>query len=115
MTHEQVKARLIAGEKLEDMFPIVSGQECDIIKAEEFSATDDIIYFPDLYMNDLDGRAWNEDEAERIASDGYSGIDFLFLCDGKEDLARELFNYCDWQNPASALPEVKGNELIDYI
>ena len=108
MTQEQVKERLLAGEKLENMFPIVAGQECDIIKAEEFTATDAIIYFPDLWLNDLDGYAMNEDEAERIASYGYSGIDFLFICDGDENMARELFNYCDWQNPSSALDEVKA-------
>ena len=31
-----------------------------------------------------------------------NGLDFLEQCGGKEELAKELFLYCDWQHPSSA-------------
>ena len=44
-----------------------------------------------------------------------TGNDFLSVCDGDERLAKELFHYCDWQHPTSALPELEDYEETEDV
>jgi hypothetical protein len=43
----------------------------------------------------------------------YTRNDFLDLCDGNEDYAKELFLTVDWQHPETLLEEWYVNEEID--
>lgn len=51
MKKAELKRRLVAGEKLYDVLPLRSGQECEIYKADSFMAGDEILYIPDVYLN----------------------------------------------------------------
>lgn len=52
MNREQVKEELLKGRTLEELFEFHPGQECDIYKGE-FSLSDEIIYIPDLDLNEI--------------------------------------------------------------
>lgn len=125
MTKAEAKTRLLAGETMGDIFEFMPGQECMIFKAEEFSTGDEIIYIPDIDLNELpvdldlsvpnsmmdssDGK-WGpmtaEEQVELALSYCYTGKDFVEECEGNEDLARFLFECVDWQHPSSAYPEI---------
>ena len=49
----ELKARLKQGEHLEDIFNFTDGQECLIYKGK-FEKSDNIIYIPDIYLNELE-------------------------------------------------------------
>ena len=53
MTTEELKAKLKKGTLLVDLFDFKDGQECLIYKADEFEVSDNIIYIPDIYLNDI--------------------------------------------------------------
>ena len=38
-------------------------------------------------------------EIENVLNNCYTGNDFMTECSGYEDLARELFDFVDWQHP----------------
>ncbi len=40
-----------------------------------------------------------------LSDEKYTRNDFLELCTGDEELARTLFNYCDWQHPETVIDE----------
>ena len=102
MNREQVKEELLKGRTLEELFEFQPGQECDIYKGE-FSRSYEIIYIPDLDLNEIPiHEVVEKEEVDRVVNTMYSGMDFLEQCGGKENLARELFEYCDWQHPSSA-------------
>ena len=107
MTISEVKKRLLSGETLDEIFPLVPGQDCDIYKADAFSATDDIIYIPDFSLNWLYDSPETEEDAEVMLDFCYSGNDFIDEAGGDLDLAERLFWYCDWQHPSSAIDEVR--------
>ena len=114
MKKSELRTRLEKGEKLYDVLPLVSGQECEIFKASEFTSGDDIIYIPDLWLNEL--VRFNNDTrtsieyADDVVEHAYTGQDFIDECSGDVEKARLLFSYCNWQNPGSALPEVYDEE-----
>lgn len=102
MNRDQVKQELLKGRSLEELFEFRPGQECDIYKGE-FSLSDDIIYIPDIDLNEIPiHEAVEKEVVDRIVNAMYSGLDFLEQCEGKGELAEELFGYCDWQHSASA-------------
>lgn len=102
MNREQVKQELLKGRVLEELFEFQTGQGCDIYKGE-FSLSDEIIYIPDLDLNEIPiHEAVEKEEVDWVVNAMYSGLDFLEQCGGKEELAKELFWYCDWQHPSSA-------------
>lgn len=111
MTKGELKAKLQAGEPLDGLFHWSIGQECVIFKADTFRAGADILYIPDVALNDLqlDNPA-SKEEIEGIVRCCYSGDDFIRECDGDAELAERLFWYCDWQHPSSALPDVDDRE-----
>ena len=91
MNREQVKVELLKGRTLEELFEFQLGQECDIYKGE-FSLSDEIIYIPDLDLNEIPiHEVVEKEEVDRVVNAMYSGMDFLEQCGGKEELAKELF------------------------
>ena len=117
LTIKEVKEKLITGSTIEDLFDLRDGQECTIFKAPDFledeNDFDKVIYIPDLELNaiPIDQTVWPS-EIEEVLSYCYTAKDFMDECGGDRILAVELFRYCDWQNPSSALPEVE-DELED--
>lgn len=107
MTKSELRASLAKHRVLDDQFKIVDGQDCLIVKAERFSVGNEIIYVPDLDLNGISfGVRLDEEEIAAILSSCYTGNDFLEECGGDAGLAKRLFDYCDWQHPSSALPEI---------
>lgn len=50
MTAKELKKKLIEGYRLKDLFHFSDGQDCIIYKSD-FEITDDIIYIPDIDLN----------------------------------------------------------------
>ena len=99
MTKNELKMKLEAGAFLVDLFDFTYGQECLIYKGN-FEISDQIIYIPDVDLNEIDTESVLEDEEiENVLDCCYTGNDFVAECSGHEDLAMELFNFVDWQNP----------------
>ena len=102
MKKHELIAALRAGKTIDSMFPLTDGQECMIFKAGEFSDTDEVVYIPDL---SICGIYVDEpvpmDRLEDVSV--YTGKDFLAECNGNYRLAKDLFEYVDWQAPAAAL------------
>lgn len=99
MTKNELKMKLEAGAFLIDLFDFTYGQECIIYKGN-FETSDHIIYIPDVDMNEIDTESVLEDEEiENVLNNCYTGNDFMTECSGYEDLARELFDFVDWQHP----------------
>ena len=112
MTIEKVRERLNNGEMLSEIFNFTDGHDCLIYKGE-WNPGDDIIYIPDIDLNEIPIdrplEKWTEDygnEIELAISNMYTGRDFVSIADGDKDIAEKLFYYCDWQNPSSAIDEV---------
>lgn len=107
MTKDELKAGLVAGKTLCDMMEFCSGQECKIFKAGKFFLGDEIIYIPDLRLNEIpvNKPVLDSLEQDEILLSCYTGDDFVAVCEGDEEKARRLFAYCDWQHPTSAYDE----------
>ena len=100
MTKNEVIKELQAGKTLEDLFEFTDGQECLIYKADEFEVSDNVIYIPDIFLNEIvTDRVLTEEEIEDLYDHLITGNDFLEECNNKEDAARLLFSWCDWQHP----------------
>lgn len=125
MTKAELREGLLKGIHLSVLLPLTDGQECMIFKAEQFTTDDQVIYIPDISLNEIpDSLDLSVDNSMRDASKGkwgsmtaseqidlilsycYTGADFVSLFDGDEALAYMLFLYCDWQHPSSAMEEV---------
>lgn len=98
----------------DDLFHYSAGQQCTIYKAAAFTTGDEIIYIPDISLNDIpmDRPLRNGEEIEEVLSVCYAGVDFVQECAGDVKLAERLFYYCDWQHPSSALPEVDCEDEV---
>ena len=99
MTKAELRDHLKAGYSMDDAFDFVPGQDCDIFKADQFRAGDEIIYIPDVYLNMIPRSTCITDDET---------IDEVVIeeCNGSLELAERLFWYCDWQHPSSAVDEV---------
>lgn len=113
MTKSELKAALQSGSCMVNLLEFRSGQECEIFKASRFVVGDEILYIPDLQLNEIhiDRPITDPEELEDILSQCYTGDDFLEECGGDTELAIELFLYCDWQHPSSALPELLDDDV----
>lgn len=99
MTKEALTERLKNGEHLEDIFHFIDGQDCMIYKAE-FEVSDNIIYIPDIDLNELNiDSSVTEEEIEDIVHNCYTGNEFMEECRGIEKVAKALFSIVDWQHP----------------
>ena len=109
MTKSEIHGRLSAGETLDSLLRFRSGQECTIFKADAFQPGDDVLYIPDVALNDCDidhDLRRNSEAIATILDCCYTGDDFVELCRGNVDLAEELFWFVDWQHPSSAFDEL---------
>lgn len=104
MTKKELQAGFQAGKTLCDMLVLRSGQCCEIFKAERFVPGDEIIYIPDLWLNDIpaDRKVIAANYLEDILDCCYTGDDFIEICGGDEGTAQRLFDFVDWQHPSSA-------------
>lgn len=94
MTREEAKKLLEQGKRIDEIFPLSEGQDCMIYKGE-WSEGDDIIYIPDIELNELD----SDLPAGYKVGYMYTGKDFIDEAFGNVKAAEELFNSCDWMNP----------------
>lgn len=108
ITKEDLRLKLEAGMKLVDILQFESGQDCEIFKAGRFSDGDEVIYVPDVSLNEipLDRPISDPEELESVLGYCYTGRDFLDECNGDREMAERLFWYCDWQHPSSAVDEI---------
>ena len=110
MTKAEVKEGIYNGKCLSDMFEFRDGQECTIYKGE-WNPGDEVIYIPDIDLNEICINRpltfiLTVEEIKDVLNCLYTGKDFMELANGNEEIAKELFNYVDWQHPSSALDEV---------
>ena len=88
---------------LNEIFNFTDGQDCMIYKTNEFDKAemDDIVYIPDIYLNEIpiNHIKYDEDEIDNILIHCITKQDFLDECKGNEKLARDLFDFVDWQHP----------------
>lgn len=99
MTREEAKELLEQGKRIDEIFPLSEGQDCMIYKGEWPDlpeASDEIIYIPDIDLNDLE-----DDDVPVSEKLGflYTAKDFLSQTGGNVLAAKDLFNFVDWQNP----------------
>ena len=80
ITKQTLRELLSKGTTLESIFEFKEGQNCLIFKAEKFKDTEDIIYIPDITLNEI--------EVTRPLD-----------AEGIDQLAEALFDFDDWQNP----------------
>lgn len=104
MTKLILLKRLMDGEKLEDIFDFTTGQDCLIYKGE-FKAGiygDDICYISDLSLANIpiDKPITKSCEIDSVMDRCYTTDDFIKECNWHENIAKDLFNYVDWQTPA---------------
>ena len=123
MTKAELKTRLEAGEIMDELFHYTRGDLCLIFSADDFKAGDEIIYIPDIDLNELVmDRPANAEEIETILNCCYTGDDFIkevreyreklgddfkgygdiSVSEGDMAKAEQLFWYCDWEHPSSA-------------
>ena len=113
MTRKEIEIELRKGRTLDSILHFVRGQECMIFKADKFQLGDEVLYIPDIDLNEIptdEDLSRNEEEIKGVLEHCYTGNDFVDLCRGKIKHAQELFDYCDWQGPSSALDEIIFNE-----
>lgn len=105
MRKSELVAGLKAGKTLCEMLEFRPGQDCEIFKAKEFQDGDEVIYIPDTDLNRIpvDRKIEDPEELEEVAYNCYTGDDFLEQCNGDREKAKQLFQYCDWQHPSSAM------------
>lgn len=99
MTREQAKKLLLEGKKIGEIFDLIPGQECMIYKGEwpdNPEASDEIIYIPDIDLNDLKDADMPVSEKLSLM---YTAQDFLNQTGGNVLAAKDLFAFVDWQNP----------------
>ena len=96
MAKAELKAALENGQCMVDLLEFCSGQECEIFKSDRFVAGDEILYIPDLQLNEIhmERPITDPEELEDVLSQCYTGDDFLEECGGDMELAIELFLYC---------------------
>lgn len=101
MTKEELKLRLKKGTVPEEIFEFEQGQECYIFKADwAMSKDDDIVYIPDLDLNELvTDRSLNDEEIENFLEHCCTKKRFLDEANGNEKVAEAIFDFCDWQHP----------------
>lgn len=117
MKKSELKEHLKAGYTMDDIFAFSPGQDCVIFKAEKFESGEEIIYIPDIFLNQIPtGTPICDDETiDDVVGHCYTGQDFIDQCEGDVGLAERLFAYCDWQHPSSAIPEIDDRDEEDDI
>lgn len=104
MTKDELRKELKTGVKLEDIFEFTDGQDCLIYKGKFLPGIigDDICYISDLSLADIpiDKPITKSCEIDSVMDRCYTTDDFIKECNWHENIAKDLFNYVDWQTPA---------------
>jgi hypothetical protein len=95
MTKLEAQKLLEQGKRVSEIFPLTPGQDCMIYKGEWLNSPD-IIYIPDIDLNELDAYYLS---AEDKVGNMYTAQDFINEAYGNVKAAEGLFNFCDWQHP----------------
>ncbi len=101
MTREILRKELECGKALNEIFEFTDGQDCTIYKGKfDLNNAENIIYIPDVFINDIDVEAdfMTEMEIENVINNCYTTADFIEEAQGHVNLAQDLFNYVDWQH-----------------
>jgi len=108
MTKVELRNRLERGWTLDQILGFKWGQECLIFKKTRFEEGNEVIYIPDTDLNDIPiyKRIHTPEKLDEIMMNCYTGDDFIKECNGDREKAEELFWYCDWQHPSSAVNEI---------
>ena len=100
ITKQTLRELLSKGTTLESIFEFKEGQDCLIFKAEKFKETEDIIYIPDITLNEIEvTRPLDAEGIDHVIEHCCNGKDFINECRGNEQLAEALFDFDDWQYP----------------
>lgn len=102
ITKEYLRKELECGKALKDIFEFSDGQDCTIYKGKfDLENAENIIYIPDIFLNDIDIDAdfMTEMEIKNVLENCYTTEDFMEEAQGHVNLAESLFNYVDWQHP----------------
>lgn len=102
ITKEYLRKELECGKCLKDLFEFSDGQDCTIYKGKfDLENAENIIYIPDIFLNDIniDTDFLTEMEIKNVLENCYSTEDFMEEAQGHVNLAKDLFNYVDWQHP----------------
>ena len=102
MTKEYLRKELECGKCLKDIFSFIDGQDCIIYKGKfDLENVENIIYIPDIFLNDIDIDAdfMTEMEIKNVLENCYSTEDFIEEAQGHVNLAESLFAYVNWQHP----------------
>lgn len=102
MTKEILRKELECGKVLKDIFSFTDGQDCTIYKGKfDLENAENIIYIPDIFLNDIDIDAdfLTEMEIKNVLENCYTTEDFIEEVQGHVNLAESLFDYVNWQHP----------------
>lgn len=109
MKKEEIRKKLEEGKDLFDL-DFVSfrwGQSCPMYEGtwpEDITTSgDEVIYIPDIWLYDLDSP---EMSVEEKLSHIYTANDFLDKVNGNVEVAKHLFESCDWHDPSSVLQDL---------
>ena len=113
MTKKEIEIELRKGRTLESILNFKAGQACTIFKADEFQPGDEVLYIPDIDLNEIPADKDISVDIEGIydvLGCCYTGDDFIEACNGDEKLGERLFWFCDWQHPSSAVDELNDED-----
>jgi len=112
MTKLELREKLESGKTLDQVLRFKWGDECLIYKHDTFLIGDSIIYITDTSIHDISlyDPVTDLETLDELMTCCYTGNDFVEECGGDVEKAEQLFWYCDWQHPSSALPEIDNEE-----
>ena len=102
MTKEILRKELECGKALKDIFEFSDSQDCIIYKGKfDLDNAENIIYIPDIFLNDIDIDTdfLTEMEIKNVLNNSYTTADFIEEAQDHVNLAESLFAYVDWQHP----------------
>lgn len=103
MTKQEILKLLRNGVKLNQIFDFISGQECEIYKSDDWTQAreDDIVYIPDISLNDIciDKNIHFEDERLYILRQFYRKKRFCFGMPWKRKDSRRFIQLCRLATP----------------
>ena len=101
MTKTELIKALRAGQPLQHLVSLTNNDDAEYFKTR-FDTGKQVIYIPDLeLLGILPDRPlrYTEREFRNLRKVCYTGNDFLRLCHGDVEAARNLFSKCAWQDP----------------
>lgn len=112
MKKSELRDMLCAGHTMDELITCTRGQDCLIFRSDCFQPGDEVLYIPDIDMNEIpmDRPLSGREEIEEVLHECYTGDQLLELCGNDRAKAERLFWYCDWQHPEAAVDELDDEE-----